>query len=234
MKKSYLYLAVFTSMLFSCSGGGDNDSGPDPDPVNTPPTVPVQVYPLSNTLCIDNNVIFEWTASTDKEGNTITYKVEVSEKSDFTTLAHDVSSASTSRVLVLEKGKSYYWRLKSRDSKGDESAYSAVSHFLTEGVGVSNHLPFAPSLVEPALNSVINGTSTTLSWTASDVDNDALIYDVYLDKNSNPTTKVSDGQSGTTFNATGLTGASTYYFKIVVKDGKGGVTIGQIWSFKTN
>lgn len=232
MKKSYIYLVVLTSIILSCSSGGD-DSVPEPDPVNTAPTVPVQVYPLDNTLCIDNNVIFEWNSSTDNEGNTITYRVEVSEKSDFSSLAHDVSSSSTSRIITLEKGKSYYWRLKSRDSKGEESAYSFVSQFLVEGNGVTNHLPFAPSLVEPALNSEIDATNTTLSWTASDVDNDNLTYDVYFDTNSDPTMKVSENQSENTYNATGLTAGSTYYFKVVVKDGNGGTTIGQIWSFTT-
>ncbi|SEQ78533.1 Fibronectin type III domain-containing protein [Hyunsoonleella jejuensis] len=233
MKKAYLYLSVLVSVLMSCSSGGDGDGGPEPEPENTAPTVPTQVYPLSNTLCIDNNVVFEWNASTDNEGNPITYRVEVSENSNFSSLAHDVSSSSTSRVITLEKGKSYYWRLKARDTKGEESAYSSVSQFLTEGDGVSNHLPFAPELVVPALNSEIDGTSTTLSWTASDVDGDTLSYDVYLDTNSSPTTKVSENQSGTTYEATGLTAASTYYFKIVVKDGNGGSTIGQVWRFTT-
>ncbi|TBN02952.1 hypothetical protein EYD45_10370 [Hyunsoonleella flava] len=234
MKKSYLYLVtIITSMFLSCSSGGGDDNGPEPEPENTAPTVPVQVYPLSNTLCIDNNVVFEWNASTDNEGNPITYRVEVSENSDFSSLAYNVSSSATSRVITLEKGKSYYWRLKSRDIKGEESAYSSVSQFLTEGDGVSNHLPFAPVLIAPALNSEIDGTSTTLSWTASDVDSDALTFDVYLDTNSDPTTKVSENQSEITYEATGLTAASTYYFKVVVNDGNGGTTIGQIWSFTT-
>ena len=233
MKKSYLYLVILISVFLSCSGGGDGDPGPSPEPENTAPTVPVQIYPLSNTLCIDNNVVFEWNASADNEGNPITYKVEISESSNFSTLSHEVSSSSTSRVIILEKGKSYYWRLKARDSKGAESNYSSISQFLIEGTGVSNHLPFAPELVSPALNSEIDGSSTTLSWTASDVDNDTLSYDVYLDTNSNPVAKVSEGQSGTSFEATGLTAASTYYFKVVVKDGNGGITIGQVWSFTT-
>ena len=99
---------------------------------------------------------------------------------------------------------------------------------------MSNHLPFAPNLLAPVLNSEIDGTSTTISWTASDVDNDTLTFDVYLDKKSNPNIKVSENQSGTTFNASGLSVATTYFFKVVVKDDKGGVTIGQVWSFSTN
>jgi hypothetical protein len=233
MKKAYLYFGILISVLVSCSSGGDDGGGPEQEPINTPPSVPVQVYPLANTLCIDNNVVFEWNASTDNEGNSITYMVEVSENSDFSSLAHNVSSAATSRIIALEKGKSYYWRLKARDVKGEESDYSTVSQFLTEGDGVSNHLPFAPSLVSPALGAEIDGTSTTLSWTASDVDGDALTYDVYLDTTSDPTAKVSDNQTETTYDVTGLTASTTYYYKVVVKDGNGGITIGQIWSFTT-
>ena len=234
MKKAYLYLIVFSvSILFSCSSGGDDDVK-KPDPVeNTAPTVPSQVYPLNNTVCIDNNVVFEWNASTDAEGNSISYQIELSENSSFSPISNSASSSSTSKLVSLTKGKSYYWRLKARDSKGNESDYSSVSQFLTEGDGVSNHLPFAPSLLAPALNSEIDGTSTTLSWQASDVDQDPLVFDVYLDTNADPTTKVSENQSATTFDASGLSASSTYYFKVVVKDDKGGISIGQVWSFTT-
>lgn len=216
----------------SCSGGGTGDNGDtDTEEMNTAPTIPEKIFPLSNTLCIDNNIVFEWKASTDKEENPITYKVQISESSDFSTLSNDVTSSSNSRIIILTKGKSYYWRLKSRDSKGEESEYSDISQFLVEGDGVSNHLPFSPTLVQPTINSEIEGTAVVLSWTASDVDNDALTFDVYLDNNSNPITKVSENQSEMSYSATGLTADSTYYFKVVAKDGNGGVTIGQIWNF---
>lgn len=37
-----------------------------------------------------------------------------------------------------------------------------------------------------------------------------------------------------TFNVTSLLPSKNYYWKVVVKDNKGGETIGQIWEFKTN
>lgn len=232
MKKSYIYIIVFSVSLFlSCSSGGGDDIK-EPEPIeNAAPSVPEQLYPLNGTLCINNSVVFEWNGSTDAEGDFISYIIEVSENSTFSSIAHNVSSNATSKLVSLEKGKSYYWRLKARDSKGEESGYSSVSQFLTEGDGVSNHLPFAPSLLAPALNSEIDGTSTTLSWSASDVDGDDLTFDVYLDTNAQPTTKVSENQSETTYNASGLNALSTYYFKVVVKDDKGGISIGQVWSF---
>ncbi|RXP52969.1 hypothetical protein EC396_10730, partial [Lutibacter sp. HS1-25] len=88
-------------------------------------------------------------------------------------------------------------------------------------------------LIAPELDGIIDGTSTSLRWSASDVDNDSLTFDVYLDTASTPLTKVSENQTATTYNASNLIAATTYYFKVVVKDGKGGETIGQVWSFST-
>lgn len=233
--KQYFITALILGITISCSKGGDEGGGTSPKPVeNALPTVPTQVYPLNNTLCINNNVSFEWQASTDADGDAVSYVVEVSENSTFNPLAFTTVSFSTAKLISLEKGKSYYWRIKAKDSKNGESAYSSVSQFLTEGEGVSNHLPFAPQLVAPQLYAEIEGTSTTLSWTASDVDNDALTYDVYLDHtNTSPTTQVSSDQTETTYTATGLASNKTYSFKVVVKDDKGGATVGQVWSFST-
>lgn len=234
MKKSFIYLTLVLLIIISCGKGeGEGSGGIEQPDVNTAPSIPTQVYPLNNTVCIDNNIIFEWNTSTDAEGNRISYKIEISENSSFSPILETQTSFSESKLISLTKGKSFYWRIKAIDSQSAESDYSAVSQFLTEGDGVSNHLPFAPTLVAPELNAEIDGTSTTLSWSASDIDGDTLTYDVYLDTNEDPTTLVSENLSGTTFNATNLTAASTYYFKVVVKDDKGGVSVGQVWSFTT-
>ena len=232
MKKSYLYLTLVVLILISCSKG-EGEVGVQPPVENTAPSIPSQVYPLNNTVCINNNIVFEWNTSTDAEGNRITYSLEIAENSSFSPILFTETSFGQSKLISLTKGKAYYWRIKAVDSRAAESAYSSVSQFLTEGDGVSNHIPFAPSLVAPALNAEIDGTSTTLSWSASDVDGDTLTYDVYLDTNSDPTTLVSEDQSATTFEATNLSATSTYYFKVVVKDGNGGASIGQVWSFTT-
>lgn len=233
MKKSHIYLiAIIANVFISCSSGGGDSKEPEPEN-NTAPTVPIQVYPLNNTICIDNNIVFEWDTSTDAEGNLITYTVEIAENNGFSPISKVETSTSLSKLISLEKGKAYYWRIKATDNKSAESTYSPVAQFLTEGDGVSNHIPFAPTLVSPALNSEIDGTSTTLSWSASDVDGDPLTYDVYFDTDEDPKVKVVENHSSTTYNATGLSATTTYYFKVVVKDDKGAASIGQIWSFST-
>lgn len=232
MKKSYLYLLVAVgTILISCGGGDDSDTIPIDE--NTAPTVPNQIFPLGNEICTDNNVIFQWAASTDAESNSISYRIEVSENSSFSPIRYNESSFSESKLISLEKGKAYYWRIKAVDSRNLESNYSESLQFITEGEGVSNHVPFAPTLVAPALEAEVDGTSTVLSWTASDIDGDALLFDVYLDTNENPITKITEDQAETTFNVTGLSPLTKYYFKVAVKDDKGATSVGQVWNFTT-
>lgn len=232
MKKSYIYILIVISLVsFSC--GGDDGSEEVQVEENTAPTVPTQIFPSNNEICTDNNVVFEWSSSTDAEGDLITYRIEVSEDSSFSILSHVQTIFSESILITLDKGKSYYWRVEAVDSGNATSGYSNVVSFVSEGEGVSNYIPFAPTLVAPALNAEIEGTDVLLSWTAADADSDPLTFDVYFDTNENPTTKVSENQTGTTYNATALTAATKYYFKVVVKDDKGATSIGQVWSFTT-
>ena len=65
------------------------------------------------------------------------------------------------------------------------------------------------------------------------MDNDPLTFDIYFDTANPPTTKVSENQSATTISVD-LNSSTDYYWKIVVKDDKDGITIGQVWGFKTD
>jgi hypothetical protein len=60
-----------------------------------------------------------------------------------------------------------------------------------------------------------------------------LTYDVYFGTINPPTVKISDNISAlTVYYAVEPT--KQYYWSVVVKDNKGGETIGQVWKFKTN
>ena len=236
--KKLIYTLVLSTLVWSCGGGGGTDTPPPPPPpVNNAPTIPTLVYPTNNLLCIDNVLDFDWNASTDSDGDTITYQVQVAKDSGFSQIVHTVTESSTLRTLSLEKGIAYYWRVKATDSKNASSAYSSTNQFYTEGEGISNHLPFSPVLVSPTLNSVVSGapTTTTLEWTAADVDTaDTLSYDVYFGTDQANLTIESADQAGATLETPTLAVSTMYYWKVVVKDGQGGETIGQIWNFTTD
>ena len=228
--RNLLYITVLSISLWSC-GGGD-----EPTPVNTEPTVPTLASPVDNSLCIDSVVNFQWNASTDAEEGVITYEIQVAKDNLFAQIAHTLTSSITSKSISLEKGIGYYWRVKATDNNSASSNYSTTFSFYTEGIGITNHLPFSPGLVGPVLNEVIHGAPKTiaLNWTASDVDtSDSLTYDVYFGT-ANPPTKVTPtSQTTKTYNAA-LVASTTYYWKVTVKDNQGGQTIGQVWSFTTD
>ena len=230
--RNFIYIAAISFSLWSCGGGGGE---PTPPPVvNTAPTVPTLTAPVNNSLCTDNVVNFTWNASTDAEGGVITYEIQVAKNTLFSPVSHTQTSTTTSKSITLEKGIAYYWRVKATDSKNASSNYSSTFNLYTEGVGVTNYLPFSPVLVSPALNSVQTAASVNLQWTANDVDaSNILTYDVYFGTANPPTIITSANQSASTLTKT-VSPSTTYYWKVVVKDGKGGQTIGQVWSFTTD
>ncbi len=232
MKKYIFHLIIVTIVLFCSSCGGD--SKPTPEPVNSAPSKPILSAPTNNLLCINNMVAFQWNASTDPEGNSITYQIQIAKDNQFSQVVETITGAVTTQSFLLEKGVAYYWRAKAIDSNNKSSDFSSTFQFYTEGVGVSNHLPFTASIVSPQLNAAVQGATTVLEWNASDVDsNDILTYDVYFGTVNPPTTKVASNQSAKTYTQN-ISAATNYYWRIDVKDNKGGVNKGQVWNFKTN
>jgi hypothetical protein len=231
--KNLLHIAILSIVLVSCGGGGGTPT-PEPTPENKVPTIPNLESPADNLLCIDNSVNFKWTASTDPNGDSITYQIQVAKDNLFTQIAHTLTGTALTKTISLEKGISYYWRVKATDSKNGSSEYSTIYKFYTEGEGLTNHLPFSPTLVAPALNSVVQTTTATLEWTGSDSDtNDTLTYDVYFGTVNPPIEIVSSNQTTTTYSVT-VDPSTNYFWKIDIKDNHGGQTDGQIWNFKTD
>ena len=233
--RKIIYLASLALLFISCGGGGTDSPTPTPEPINTAPTVPSLVAPTNSLLCINNVVTFEWSASTDSESNPIVYQLQIATDNQFSLIVSSSDVSSRTQVVTLDKGKAYYWRVKATDSKNASSAYSGTYSFYTEGMAVANYLPFLPELIQPEINSTISGIAATLKWFASDADvADVLTYDVYLGTANPPTVKVGENKTTTTFEASSLQPATIYYWRIVVKDNKGGETRGQVWSFRTN
>lgn len=231
--KNNIWIAIIGCLTLSC-GGDDSGGSTTPPAENSAPTTPVQIYPANNELCINNSVNFQWNASSDPDSNPISYVVEISENNSFSPLTDSKTVSTTSVTISLEKGIAYYWRVKAVDSKNASSSLSSSNGFYTEGEGVTNYIPFAPDVVAPSLGATVKTDTATFQWTSSDVDNDDLTFDVYLGTANPPTTLVSENQSANSFETDPLTSSTTYYWKIVVNDGKGGETIGQVWNFITD
>lgn len=235
MKKNILTIIIFSLVIISCGGSGGNGGGVDPTPTpNTAPTVPTLTSPSNSSLCISNVLIFNWNASTDAQNDAITYQIQIATDNQFASIIKSETVNTNSYSVTLDKGKAFYWRVKAVDSKNASSDFSSTFSLYTEASAVSNHLPFMPQLIKPTMDSSV-GTTVDLEWNASDVDaGDVLSYDVFWGTDKANLSSSKTNISTKTSQLTGLQSATTYYWKVVVKDNKGGETLGQIWSFKTN
>lgn len=229
--KNFIYLSIIGVLFSSCGDGGDSN---EPEAVNVAPSVPALSAPADNKLCVDNTVSFQWNGSTDANKDIITYQIQVAKDNAFSQIAKTVEVTTNNTSIVLDKNTAYYWRIKATDIKGLASAFSSTFKLYTSGEAIVNHLPFAPELVAPTINAALNTTSANLTWNATDVDaTDVLTYDVYFGTANPPTAKVSENTNSKSYAVT-LEATKEYFWKVVVKDNKGGETVGQVWKFKTN
>jgi hypothetical protein len=227
--KKLIYLSLVGALFFSCSKDEDASEG-----INVAPTSPTLVSPANNKLCVDKAVSFQWNASKDENNDPILYLIEVAKDKDFTKILFTAKSAANYQNFDLEKATAYYWRVKALDIKGLSSIYSATFSLYTTGEGIANYLPFLPDLIAPELNALISPKAAQLKWSAKDVDvKDKLVYDVYFGTTNPPVDRIGSNVEAMSLDVA-IVGAKEYFWKVVVKDDKGGATVGQIWRFRTN
>ncbi|HDG62393.1 MAG TPA: hypothetical protein ENG15_05265, partial [Thermotoga sp.] len=95
-----------------------------------------------------------------------------------------------------------------------------------------NRQPFQPSNPFPANGASNVSVDATLSWSCSDPDKDTLKYDIYFGVDPAPPLVEKDHPTNS-WNPGILSYNTTYYWKIIAKDGKGGETSGPVWHFTT-
>lgn len=225
--KNAIALLIATLLITSC--GGEEKKGE-----NQAPIISALIFPENNQLCTSHVLTLEWEAAEDMENDRITYKIEISKSNTFQDIYLTTTTSLLEKEVTLEIGEAYYWRIKATDDVGNSSSYSEVGQFYTEGAGITNHLPFLPKLVSPEMDAVISESIAILEWTASDVDNDSLTYDVFFGVNEENLAAVSSSQSDTSYQTSNLSVATNYYWRVDVKDVYGAKTIGKIWSFQTD
>nr|WP_299382605.1 hypothetical protein [Allomuricauda sp.] len=224
MKRSWILFLLFVALLFGCGGS---------DPVNTVPSVPSLTYPTNELLCIENVLAFRWNPSTDADGDGVSYQIEISSTETFGDIVHADLLNETARTFTLEKGQTFYWRVRAIDDQQNQSAFSTVWRFYTEGEIQENRLPSIPQLLHPSHESTTDQTELDLEWEATDPDvDDVLTFDLYFGTDNNPPLLAED-LSAPIFQVD-LSPNTTYYWRVDVKDNQGGVTLGPVWVFGTN
>jgi hypothetical protein len=225
MKK--LYILLFVATIIGCTKRTGGESIEE----NFAPNKPILVFPADNELCTDKILKLEWQESLDADGDDVMYLIQVATDAGFTSVFHESTISETFKELTFESSKNYYWRVKAIDELEESSDFSSVNSFYSDGVGVENHVPFSPELIAPSEASSVASGSVKLEWNAIDLDsNDVLNYEVFVGT-SKILLESKAKDIGNKFYTTTINTGITYYWRVDVKDSKGGVTIGQVWSF---
>ncbi len=131
-------------------------------------------------------------------------------------------------------GSNYSWTVSGtvgvRDVEieaSDGEGKSSTSFTIT--VKGPPNIPSDPSPSDNAVNR--NFPVVVLSWEGGDPDGDEVTYDLYFGNTPDPNLNIND-LSSKTFTKSELENSTTYYWKIVAKDGTHEVE-GPVWSFTT-
>lgn len=222
--KNYIYFFLF--ILIGCSGSSGGGETPEPPPPPPAPTVAVLKTPAQNSECLDGeNVEFSWNASQ----NTDSYTIVV--KNLLTTAQISQTTTSTSVTIKLDVGQPYSWFITSSSSVSSQTASTTKWKFYLKGEPTSNYAPFPADLISPRSESNVNVGNVKFEWKGSDVDeNDTLKFDLYVDTENPPTTRVKSNLTSNSSNLNLETG--TYYWKVITKDDSGSNSDSGVSMFK--
>ena len=191
----------------------------------TPTSAPTLTLPANGATGVAVLPTFTWGTVT----GALTYRIQVSAVSDFSTIAANDSTPTTGTFTLtspLSGSSTYYWRVNAKNA-GGPSVWSSVFSFTTVA-GV----PAAPVLVAP-VNAAINVVlAPTLTWGTVP---GALSYRVQLSTISTFAATVADDSTLTagTKAITGLAINTTYFFRANAKNIGGTSGWSSVFSFTT-
>lgn len=98
---------------------------------NNAPTAPVLISPEENASDVKVNAQFQWQASTDPDGDALSYKLLVSDNGGTTWGYSTTTTATTARLnSLLTKNTAYVWKVEAADAMGGKTE-SPVRSFTT-------------------------------------------------------------------------------------------------------
>src|SRR6185503_9779601 len=183
-------------------------------PDTTPPTAPTG---LSATAASSVQINLGWTAATDNVGVTA-YQVERCQGAGCSNFAQVATTSGTSLSDGgLIAGTTYSYRVWAADAAGNQGAYSNVASATT--LSPDTTPPTAPTgLSATAASSV----QINLSWTAATDNVGVTGYRVESCQGTGCSNFVQIATpTGTTFNNTGLTGGTSYSYRVRAVDAAG-------------
>lgn len=224
MKTRLLIFATLLALLIACH----KDDGPTDIPKSDAKQITSFVFKAADNSMLGADV----TASIDE--NVKTVLAILPNSTDVTALVPTIAvspKASVSPTGATDFIDTVPFTVTAED--GTSVAYQAT---VTVENSSANLPPESFALLQVANDSINVVPAPTFSWeTATDPDGDTVSYDLYLDRQADPTVKVAEGLSDSNFtlpDVMALSLARDYHWKVVAKDGKGGETASEVFGFK--
>jgi len=220
LKKLRLIAVCFLPLLLVGCTASNSSRTPDPPAGDTTaPTTPTNLQAAASS---NTQVGLTWTASTDNVGVT-GYQIDRCVGNGCTTFAQitSVTTASFNDSGLLA-GTAYGYRVRATDAAGNLSAYSTIAYVTTTGTG-DKQAPSAPGGLTATASS---SSQINLSWTASTDNVGVTGYRIERCSGASCAsfTQVGTTTGATTFSSTGLTGSTSYSFRVRATDAAGNLS----------
>ncbi len=219
--------------------GGDGDGGDGgPECNNFPGSFNLSSPPDSNSAT-SLRPTFDWTDSIDPDpGDTVGYSLLIDTDNLFPApiTYTDISASEFTLSTPLANNTTYYWKVIAKDLCNQETESAETFNFTT--VVECSTSPNAFSLTSPANGSTDVSITPTFDWEdAIDPDvGDAVTYTLQIDTSDlfPAPTEFTDLTESTYTMTTALANGTTYYWRVIAKDGcDNEVTSTGVYSFTT-
>ncbi len=188
------------------------------------------LQPDSGSIVGSNEVLLEWEAATDPDGNFHSYDIYLDENLNDLYDSPIENTNSTELIFSGEFEILYWWTVLARDSLSNETwAEQVYSFTLVDGF---HPLPF--NLLQPDSGSIlVDSLRVFLEWEESiDPDDDLSVYRIYITDNpDNIQQGYHNGTLNTYYMFTGING-NEYWWTIAASDLRDNLTwANQVYSF---
>ena len=202
--------------------------------INNLPTKPDITYPQKNAQNVPSeNLTIFWESSSDSDGDTVSYKVYLGTDSDnmYVEASGIIDTFYTIPYQLTDQQK-YYLKVTAVDGYSGEEVENSYTPYVFTVENYLNDAPEKVKLQKPGNNDINTTLNVTLSWQESaDKDGDDVYYDVYLDTKPNPTTLIVSETRSFSKLVKLTERHSRYYWKVVAKDKKGGISESPVYTF---
>lgn len=196
------------------------------------PEKPALVSPLLNQTCTSGTVVSDSVSAIPFVWKIVpgatSYELDVQNLLDFT-LVTKITTA-TQFSVDLQPNTPYAWWVKSRSTTTPIATSSDVWKFYSSGSGTLNYAPFPAEIDAPLFGDVVSGSTVTLTWKGSSVEDDIKSYDVYFGTTSSPPL-LKKGVADQSIPGVSIQPGNTYYWHVVTTDIYGDYTDSGMYQF---